>query len=273
MWQTEWQQGGLSLGWNVEAKYKGWENVPSVGVCVWHPQVKHTSKTAFYFLLLFFFSSKPCAQGLRTHPTRIVHLYCWRDKFQQKGITVALEKLVFLRLSHNSGKLHLLVFISDPQNSLVWKTGILEDILLPGCTVFSEFSFSINHNPAVLEDSLLIFLLCGSSQKDIKKNCLKETSCLTCCHYPSRSQDNTSIKEKHLKFRWLNRGKKSAAVDKQGLQERETEQLQRGVPSTATLPFGPGERNTPGLPLTAAKNKVGSPVRYLCISTCVSCTC
>lgn len=139
--------------------------------------------------------------------------------------------------------------------------------------MFSEFSFSINHNPAVLEDSLLIFLLCGSSQKDIKKNCLKETSCLTCCHYPPRSQDNTSIKEKHLKFRWLNRGKKSAAVDKQGLQERETEQLQRGVPSTATLPFGPGERNTPGLPLTAAKNKVGSPVRYLCISTCVSCTC
>lgn len=127
----------LSLGWNVEAKYKGWENLPSLGVCVWDPQVKRSLKPAFNFLLPFFSQStnSHCtySPGLTTYPTKSTHLYCWRDKFQWKGITVALDKLVLLKFSHSSEKLHLLVLISDPQNILVWKTGILEYILLPGC--------------------------------------------------------------------------------------------------------------------------------------------
>lgn len=205
---------------------------------MWDPQAKHSLKTALDFLLPFFFKI-PCTYflGLRTHPNKSIHVYCWRDKFQWKGITVALEKLVLSKLSHSSGKLHLLVFISDPQNCLVWKTGILEDILLPGCAVFSKFSFSINYNPAILEDLLcLFFCYVAPLRRILKKNCLKKTSCLTCCHYPSRSQDNTCIKAKHLKFRWLNGSRKSAAVDKQGLPERETEGLQ----STATLSTSPG---------------------------------
>lgn len=42
---------------------------------------------------------------------------------------------------------------------------------------------------------------------------------------------------------------------------------QRGCRAQPPLapPLGPGGRNTTGLPLTAAKNKVGRIVRYLCI--------
>lgn len=55
-------------------------------------------KSLWSFITFFFFLKVHCTYilGLRTHPTKSIHSYCWRDKFQWKGITVALEKLVLL---------------------------------------------------------------------------------------------------------------------------------------------------------------------------------
>lgn len=191
-------------------------------------------------------------------------------KFQWKGISVALEKLVLLKLSHNSGKLHLLVFISDPQNSLVWKTGILEDILLPGCTVFSKFSFSINHNPAILEDLLCLSFCCVAPLRRMWQNIVwrRQVTSPTAIIPPEAKIIPATTKSTWNSGGWINGCRKSAPGDTQGLPESETEEL-----SIATPPFGPGERNTTGIPLTAAKNKVGRAVRYLCIWSHVSCTC
>lgn len=182
--------------------------------------------------------------GLRPHPTKSIHLYFWADKLQWKRLIVAVGKLV-LNLSHSSAKnwiswfsvLILKTVWSEKQG--FWKTFFFLEVPY-------SFSFSVSPNPAILKEEHLCLSFFCVAQKDLKKLCLKKTSCLTHYSYPSRSQGNTSIKANHLKFRCLNRSSKPAAADKQGLPKREMAGLQRWVPwarGTAVPPASFGARH------------------------------
>lgn len=84
-------------------------------------------------------------------------------------MVVADPPKTFLQLCE---KLHLSVFTSDPHNSPVWKTGILEAIL-PTSTVFT-FSFSVCPNPAILKEDLCLSFFCVAPLRKVSKKLSEE---------------------------------------------------------------------------------------------------